>query len=163
MSYMTKISAIAAVAAVALTGANALAGTTTGSASVTILSPITVTETAQLSFGSISSSATAGTVVVAPGGTVTYGGGVTNFGGGAVPAAFNISGTGNSAYTVVTDTSTLLTSGANSMTVDQFTNNASGSLTAGADSFNIGATLNVGINQPDGVYTGTYNVTVNYQ
>ena len=35
-------------------------------------------------------------------------------------------------------------------------------LSAGVDSFTVGGTLNVGANQAEGAYVGTFNVTVNY-
>ena len=34
---------------------------------------------------------------------------------------------------------------------------------AGGDSFSVGGTLNVGANQADGAYSGTFTVTVDYQ
>jgi len=167
MSYTTKISAIAAVAAIALTGTQALAANaTSGSASATIASPISIQETTGLSFGSVTAGITAGTVTVAPAGGATYGGGVTNFGGGAVPAAFLVTGAVNTAYSVSMDLSATLTSGVNSMTVDTFatnlTNNAGTLSATGTATVNVGATLNVAANQPAGAYTGTYNITVNY-
>jgi len=50
------------------------------------------------------------------------------------------------------------------MTVDTFTSTPSGTgtLTGGAETLNVGATLQVGIGQATGSYTGTYSVTVNY-
>lgn len=166
MSNMTKISAIAAAAAIAFVSTQALAGSVTSSASVTITSPITVSETAALSFGSISSGTTAGTVVVSPAGAPTFTGGVSDFGGGATNAAFSVTGTGNASYTVSVDPSATLSNGIDNMTVNTFTSDLTGfvgALSAGTSAFNLGATLNVAANQADGAYSGTYNVTVNYQ
>ena len=58
-----------------------------------------------------------------------------------------------------------LTSGGDTVTVDTFTDDTAGTgtLAGGSDSFNVGATLNLGANQPAGNYTGTYTVTVEYQ
>jgi type 1 fimbria pilin len=51
------------------------------------------------------------------------------------------------------------------MTVDTFTSNPSGTgtLSGGAQTLNVGATLHVAGAQAAGNYTGTYNVTVAYQ
>ena len=51
------------------------------------------------------------------------------------------------------------------MTVDTFTDDAgvNPKLPAGgSDTFNVGATLNVGATQAAGTYSGTFAVTVNY-
>ena len=50
------------------------------------------------------------------------------------------------------------------MTVNYFTSNPSGTgtLTGGAETINVGATLNVGAAQVQAAYTGTYTVTVDY-
>ncbi len=50
------------------------------------------------------------------------------------------------------------------MTVNNFTHDAGGApaLTAGADTFNVGADLTVALGQVAGAYTGTFTVTVNY-
>ena len=42
------------------------------------------------------------------------------------------------------------------------TPSGSGTLVAGTATVNVGGTLNVGLNQAAGNYTGTYPVTVNY-
>jgi hypothetical protein len=51
------------------------------------------------------------------------------------------------------------------MTVNGFNHDAGGSpaLTAGADTFNVGATLNINGGQAANAYSGTYTLTVNYQ
>jgi len=54
-------------------------------------------------------------------------------------------------------------SGRNSMAVDGFIRNPLvGSLVGGPETFNVGATLTVGADQPIGTYLGTYPVSVNY-
>ena len=55
-----------------------------------------------------------------------------------------------------------LTSGSDTMTLSAFTSDVASALSGGAETFNVGATLAVGINQSTGAYTGTYLVTVNY-
>ncbi len=50
------------------------------------------------------------------------------------------------------------------MTVDTFNDDAGATptLVGGSDTFNVGATLNVGAAQVAGTYSGTFAVTVNY-
>ncbi len=55
--------------------------------------------------------------------------------------------------------------GANTITVDTFTDDRGANPklnNAGSDTFNVGATLNVGAAQAGGTYSGTFAVTVNY-
>ena len=79
-------------------------------------------------------------------------------------ASFNVTGEGSQAYAITLPSSATLNSGGNTMTVDTFTHDAGGSpaLSSGSDSFNVGATLNVGASQAPGAYTGTFAVTVGY-
>ena len=85
---------------------------------------------------------------------------------GGTPAAssFDVTGEPGQVYSITLPSSATLTSGANTMTVDTFTHDsgATPSLVAGSDTFNVGATLNVGAAQAAGSYSGTFAVTVNY-
>lgn len=77
-----------------------------------------------------------------------------------------ITGTPNATATVQVDASTTVTSpNGDTMTVDSFAANRTAPLigASGETDIIIGATLNIAANQPAGLYTGTYNVTVNYQ
>ncbi len=80
-------------------------------------------------------------------------------------ASFDVSGQGDYTYSVTLPASTTLVDGAtNEMTVDTFADNSTGTLDgAGAETFNVGATLNVGADQIAGSYTGTFDVSVDYQ
>lgn len=86
-------------------------------------------------------------------------------------AVFNVgksnNGNGNKAVIISlpANGSTRLTSGANSMAVGNFVNTPSGltSIPVGGTALGIGATLTVAPNQAPGNYSGTFNVTVNYQ
>jgi hypothetical protein len=75
---------------------------------------------------------------------------------------YTVAGETGKAYTVTFPTNATLLSGGNSMTVNNFTENSAASPTVPA-TFNVGGTLNVGANQPAGLYQGTYTITVNYQ
>lgn len=67
--------------------------------------------------------------------------------------------------TLPSDGTVVLTSGNNSMNVNNFVSTPSGSgiLTAGNQIVEVGATLSVGPSQPIGNYSGSFTITVNYQ
>ena len=85
-------------------------------------------------------------------------------GGFPAAAAFDVTGEGASTYSITLPSSATLSSGANTMTVDTFNHDAGATptLSGGSDTFNVGATLNVGATQASGTYSGTFSVTVNY-
>lgn len=139
----------------------------------TIFSPLTIANPTPLNFGGMISGATAGTVVFNPSTSVrTPSGGVSLPAGLAASptvAIFNVTGEKGKGYTITLPTApvTITKSGGGTMTVTAFTSSKGLSSTldasSGTDSFNVGATLNVGANQAVGVYTGTYTVQVIYQ
>lgn len=160
-----KIVAAFVFATLASSGAAHAASSVTASASATIATPIAISQTAALDFGSVSASAAAGTAVLSTTGTLSVTGGVGALGGVPSAAAFNVSGQAGAAYAITLPTSASLASGANSMTITGFSHNAglTPALTAGsASNFNVGATLNIAAGQIAGAYSGTYAVTVNY-
>lgn len=77
--------------------------------------------------------------------------------------------TSTSSYSIDPVAGITLTSGANSMSVGNFsvysvnTANSSGQLSGGTDSLKVGATLTVGNNQAPGSYSGSFSVIVAYQ
>jgi hypothetical protein len=138
--------------------------TETANASARIYTPIAMAKLTDLNFGSIVAASSAGTVVLTPGGVRTS---TSNalLSSAFNAATFNVTGEPSTAYTITLPTSIAITSGANSMVVNGFTSNPSGSGTlsgAGGQQLNVGATLQVGASQPSGLYTGTFNVTVAY-
>lgn len=130
---------------------------------------------------------TFGTFVAGTGGTVTIGastgarsatGGVMLINSSYRAAWFTVSCvagvgadtcTSTSIYSIDPVAGITLTSGANSMSVGNFsvysvnTANSSGQLSGGTDSLKVGATLTVGNNQARGSYSGSFQVTVAYQ
>ena len=148
--------------------------TATANVSATIVQPITITKTVDMSFGNVAVRVgTGGTVVLAPGGSRTTGGagGVTlpATPGTVAAASFTVSGDANRTFVLTLPSSTTLSDGgtpSHSMTVNTFTsnltNNTDGTLSNGSATVNVGATLNVSANQFAGNYTGTFSVTVNY-
>lgn len=144
--------------------------TASATATATIVTPISITKTTDMNFGNIAvQSAAGGTVVLSPVGGRTATGSVTlPVNNGTVTAAtFTIGGSGNYSFSITLPSSELtITSGANTMTVDEFTSNPSGvgTLVAGALTLSVGATLHVAAAQPAGTYVSIvpFDVTVNY-
>lgn len=151
----------AVVLSAGLTATSANAATATATARANILRQLTVTRTADLDFGTIVTGAAASTVVISSAGARTCGAGLTCT--GTVSAAnFNIVGTVASVVTTSVGGTVTLTSGANNMSATLAGSGATLTLD-GTDDYTVGGTLNVGANQADGVYTGTFTATVNYQ
>ncbi|GAA3930763.1 DUF4402 domain-containing protein [Chitinophaga oryziterrae] len=145
--------------------------TASATATATIVTPISITKNVDMNFGNVAVQSTSGgTVVLTPAGVRSKTGGVTlpTTMGSVSAASFTISGTGAYTYTVtLPSTAHTISSGTNTMTVTVFTSTpsgANGALTAGEQTLNVGATLNVGPAQPSGVYLSDtpFDVTVNY-
>ncbi len=114
---------------------------------------------------------TGGTVTVSPAGVRTSSGAVLLV--SSTPGSAGFSWSDNSPanagktclITLPTNGTVTLTSGANTMAVNQFTSTPSGTslMTGGALQISVGATLSVGANQPPGNYSGSFSVTITYQ
>lgn len=157
---MKKI-AVALIAGMAAGAAHA--ATTTGSASATVLTPLSVSETTAMSFGDVGGDAIDATTIVltTAGGTSSSDGAYV--GGTPAAAAFTVSGAASQAYVLTLPGSITLTSGTDTVTVDTLTDTSTGALdVAGSETFSVGGTLNLGANQASGNYTGSYTVTVAY-
>ena len=169
---MKKIIIIAAGLIGFTVSANAQA-TATATASATIVTPITINKDVDMNFGNVAVSAlNAGTVVMTPGGvrSATLGVTLPAVAGSPTAASFTVSGESGYTYAITLPTTPLtITSGSNTMTVDNFISNPSGTgiLSVGAtasQTLQVGATLNVAAGQASGTYTSTtpFPVTVNY-
>ena len=142
----------------------------TATATATIVTPITITKTSDMNFGNVAVQAsTGGTVVMTAAGVRTPTSGVTLPGAaGTVSAAsFTVNGQSGYTYAITLPASVTLTDAAShSMNVSNFTSTptATGTLTGGTETLNVGATLNVVAAQAAGVYTSAtpFTVTVNY-
>ncbi len=144
------------------------------STTAVLVTPISITKTTDLHFGTVAASATPGTVVIdyADGRTTT--GGVTLPAGSTTQktAVFTVAGEGSSSFSISIPTApiTLTGSVAGTLTVDNFIcdGGASTTLTNGAKTLKVKATLNVPANAVAGVYTNALAnssalfVTVNY-
>jgi spore coat protein U-like protein len=159
-----------------LAGTAAHASTQTGNLRVVTIKPTNIINIAPLDFGSIIPAAAAGTVIINAQTGVRTGTVVTLAGGTFSKAQFVAAGTPLRVVTLTLNPSPTITitSGANSMTINQLRVSANGggpqpfgpnhTLNAiGVINFDIGGRLNVGANQAPGLYTGTFTLTMDYQ
>jgi len=146
-----------------------------GTANAAVVRPNTLIKTDDLDFGTLISGATGGTVTINPVTNArTTSGGVTPVGSAAQRAIFQGTG-GILLITVSGSTSVSLTragGGAAPMTASlvRAASTSGGGiallgstlLPSGVQSYYIGGTLTVPANQPEGDYSGTFTLTVNY-
>ena len=144
---------------------NAMAASTTGTASAQIVTNISIVNTAGLSFGGvIPNLTTAGSVTVTPGGAVSNSG-VTLIAPLANRAVFDVAGDPSTAYTASVDSTINLTgAGAPMIASLSLAQENTGSTLdgTGVDTIYVGGVLPVGVAQATGSYSGTFAVTVNY-
>ncbi|HEV7233206.1 MAG TPA: DUF4402 domain-containing protein [Sphingorhabdus sp.] len=152
----------AAAAALASTGANA--ATQTATAEVDIVAAVTLTQDAGLDFGVVASSAAAGTVTLPTGSNTRTCSAAVTCVGTANRGQFTV-GNATSGYVVAitVPAATTLASGANTMSLTLNPSMTSFTSTGVSQIFYVGGTLSVGANQAAGTYTGTYNVSADYQ
>jgi hypothetical protein len=137
-----------------------------------IMAPLTLDATSNLEFGSLAVKATGdgGTVVITPTETLgeSFTGDVTLMTGGNIRKAAKYHVTGEAGYTysitVPLDGVVTITSGGNSMAVKTFlfASDNNSTLVGGQDDFYVGATLVIPAAQAVGVYTGQFEVKINY-
>lgn len=172
----TKLLLAAGLAAVTFVGVGAQKANAVfddGAITAEILAAISLDcSGAILDFGVVAPSGVIGTVVVPPSGAASDTGGATLISGGAAGVCTLGGDNSQTADITFVNATETVTSGGDTMTVDNFLmiydgSAASGSLmgdtlTAIPSNLNVGATLNVGINQAPGTYTGTFTVDVVY-
>jgi hypothetical protein len=157
--------AVSALAAPAF-AQNSVTGVGTGN--VTIVSPLTITPTAPMSFGRLVKPASAGTVVLTAANSATYTGGAQSVGTPTTTvAAFNVVGDGASNFSIGSDASFSMTGAGTAIVVTPLLSATSGTLTGTAgtsttSSFTVGGTMSLGASQAAGAYTGTFHVMVAY-
>jgi hypothetical protein len=125
---------------------------------------ITVTETQQMSYGTIAVTSGGGKVTIAANGTVTAPGGFA-LSGATAAGRFHVTGSNNCPL-VISFTSGSLTGPGTAMSIRNFTTDAGSTPTlhspGGQFDFDVGADLIVNAAQAGGNYSGTYTVTVIY-
>lgn len=132
------------------------------------LRPITMTNTRPLDFGTLIAGATAGRAVINPRTDArTRAGGVTAAGGTPGAARFTVTGTPAVNAVITLGAAPVLTrvSGTETMTVTNMTLNGTRTRripASGILDVRVGGRLNVAANQRDGLYAGSFNLTVDY-
>lgn len=171
------VTTAAAFASAALFSTGVNAATVSATANATVLTPMTVTENTQMNFGTVAGDSAAGgttvTVTLGTNGALTAGTGAYALAGSGAAGAFTVTGNSGAAYTIslpANGAGLVLTGPGANMGIDFFTAASAstgaatgGTLTAGTDTFNVGAQLSIPPGETAGAYTGTYAVTVNYQ
>jgi hypothetical protein len=173
------IKTFAAIAVVALTVVAAPAfaqstASTTGSGSITVIRPLTITKTADLKFGTVVRPSTgSGTAVVSAAGARSVTGGVVGLASGDTPAAaaFTVAGEGGQSVSVTIPATFSMANGSDTLTVttsnsltgsaaSQVLSNAMGA--AGSLAFTVGGSVPVASTTTTGAYTGSFTVSAAY-
>ena len=136
----------------------------------TSIVPLSIAEVAPMDFGTVAGGPVPGSVILGTaGGRITSGDVQALPSGPGSAATFQITGDPGNAYSLSYGNGTLASPGGQQMTVTTFTDNSAGTIpAAGTATFQVGATLNVGSNQPAGLYSTStgggspYTVTINY-
>ena len=160
--------AIAVLLMLGMSASSAMAASPTGKAEASVVEQISIFQLTELSFGTMLQSNTGGTISLTPKGDATSSG--VQLVSGTQRAVFLVIGDFNRAYTTTLDPSVDLIGpvGATPMNATLTNDNdgvffqGEGDPILGIDELFIGGTLTVGRNQIPGVYSGTYNVTVDY-
>jgi hypothetical protein len=168
MKNLKKLISFAVIFTAITTAGFAQTATATSNAAAVIIAPLSITNTGGLHFGTIMRSGALGTVSIATDGTRTSSGGVTP--SPLAPlhsvATFNVEGESGNEVVITLPASTTISNGSETMTVDNFVSDPDDAnpvtLTGAATVLRVGATLNVAANQVSGTYTGTFDVSVNY-
>ena len=160
------------IAALALVSTPAAAASPSAQANATakIYKPLTISKTADLNFGTIVLAGAAfanETVTVATTGAVTCGSGGGNVTCGGTPTAakFHLVGSNNAAVTVNSPSFNLTGPSTLSVTptsLTQSVNLGAAGNTTGID-VPLGGSIVLASTTPDGVYSGTWTVTADYQ
>lgn len=142
--------------------------TMTGSASATIITPISIVATAPLRFGVMAQPTAAGRVTVSTSGAVSTSGGmvgntaIAQGSSGPQAGKFRVSGEPGRQFFVTLPAAATVTRSGGSMTITLFTVGALTGSPVGTLDIAVGGTLAVGAAQPVGTYNGTYQITASY-
>ncbi|ATQ43875.1 DUF4402 domain-containing protein [Caulobacter mirabilis] len=170
-----SLAAIAALAVVAAAApAMAQSASTTGSGSITVIRPLTLTKNADLRFGTVVRPSTgSGTVTVSAAGARSVTGGVVGLASGDTPAAaqFTIDGEGGQSISVTIPATFSIANGPDNLTVTT-SNNLVGSASsqtlsnalgaAGSLVFRVGGSVPIDSTTATGLYTGNFTVSATY-
>ena len=136
----------------------------------TSIVPLSVTELTPMSFGTVAGGPAPGTAVLGfDNSRLATGDAQLLAAGPGTAASYQLTGESSLTYSVSFSDGTLANVGGQLMTVTTFTHNGSGIVpAAGVETFQVGATLNIGPNQPAGTYSTSigggspFTITINY-
>ena len=157
--------AIAALLMLGMTTSNAMAASEIGTADVRIAERITIDKKDDLSFGGMLQSGSGGTITVsAEDGTLTSSGVQTLTPSTGSRGRFFVNGQQNRTYNTTLDSTVTLIGPptSNSMTASLTSDNNGVFGIFGCDNVFIGGTLDVGVDQAPGLYTGTFNIAMDF-
>ena len=167
---------VLSVAFAAMLAPSAHAETVVGDAQIAIVRPLSFIEVDPLDFGSVIPSNAVSRITLTPAGVSTATGGAVLVGNDHQSARFAGMGTVLQRVRIrITPNNILLTGPGPAMTVDNWTIDPQGTLLQlgaspnylilplnGVFWFRVGARLTVGANQPAGLYSGTFDATLDY-
>ena len=169
-THFGRQGALLAAALTVLAASPAYAASTDGNAESEILQPLTLTQVSILDFGSIVPSNAAGRINIRRNdGVCVAQGGAMLIGTGCQRGEFLITGPSRQRVSVATAAAPITLSrsgGGATMTMDRVRINGGPNKrlnAAGERTFYVSGRLRVGANQAEGVYDGTFNVTVDYR
>ena len=160
---LNKKIALLGAAAIAMVSTGANAATVSATAKVDIIAPVTLTQTAGLDFGVVAAAAAAGTVTLTPASDVRVCSVGLSCVGAAQRGAFSVVGANGFTVGITVASTTTLTGAGAPMNLALTPSTATVVATGLAQTFYVGGALTVGAAQAAGTYTGTYNVSANYQ
>ena len=170
---MTKLRLLCAVgvlvAALASVSAEAAPVSAPANGKAIILVPLKLTKVQDLDFGTVVTSASPGSVTVDPTtGVATPSGGVTLVGAASTAAEFDFAGTANQQvdFSISSSLPIALSDGAgNNLSLSALNLSTTSAIvdpTTLTVQVGVGGTIDVSPNQVDGLYTGQFDVTANY-
>ena len=163
---MNKMFAIATVLASFAAATSAQAQSADAGAGAKIIAPLEISNVTDLYFGTIAPSTTvADSVVVLADGSRKCGPALTCLTADHTAAAFAVTGEADAFYTInLPKEIKIVNDNGTAMRVSDFNGSKDGGqLLKGEDSFTVGGTLDVGVRQEAGKYTGSFTVAVEYQ
>ena len=150
----------ATIASASITS-SAFAVQATGSATATVLEPIAITNTSPLQFGDVDVTG-GGTVTISELGAVS---GTLTSVGIQSEGTFDLTGANGASFSILIATAAELTNGANDLLLSLYTNTqggTTGTMTGGAITLGVGATITADGSEPAGAYSGSYTVDIDY-
>jgi hypothetical protein len=159
----TVASVVALIATQASAQTSAQLTDTTGT--TTIIAPISLIRNSNLVFGTVTrpTGANSSLVKITAGGTFSItGGDAVAAGGTPTAASYTVNGESGSGYSISLGALTMARSGGGSIPVTLTSSKNTGTLTGGTDTFAVGGEFTLTNATLLGAYSGTFNVTVQY-